>query len=116
MATASSCKGRGRLQAWDSIAASATDSVLVAAKAGKKIRVVAFVINQGDTTASSVTFNSASAAIYPALKYPANGGTTSPVCESGWFETNPGEALTVTTGAGSTTGISVVYEVVSPGY
>jgi hypothetical protein len=32
--------------------------VLVAAQAGKRVRVLAFLINEGDTTASAVTFNS----------------------------------------------------------
>jgi hypothetical protein len=117
MATASSLKGAGRQNAYDSIAASQTDSVLVAAVAGRKIRVVAFLINQGDTTASAVTFNSkgsgAGTAVFPALKYGANGGTTSPELRDGWFETIAGEGLTVTTGAGSTTGVGVVYALVS---
>ena len=111
MATATSMRGKGVYNAWDSIAASATASSLVAAVAGSKIRVLGLVINQGDTTPSTVTFNSASAAIYPALKYPANGGT-SLYCEKGLFETVAGEALTVTTGAGSTTHVAVVYELV----
>jgi hypothetical protein len=35
-----------------------------------------------------------------------------PVAElDGWFKTNPGESLTCTTGAGSTTGIQLVYDV-----
>jgi hypothetical protein len=113
MATASSLKGAGRQNAYDSIAASQTDSVLVAAVAGCKIRVVAFLINQGDTTPSAVTFNSKPAgsgvAIFPPLKYAANGGTSVPELSSGYFETNAGEGLTVTTGAGSTTGIMVSY-------
>jgi hypothetical protein len=58
MATASSLAGTGRDNAYDSIAASATDSILVAAVTGKKIRVLSVVINQGDTTPSAVTFNS----------------------------------------------------------
>lgn len=117
MATASSLAGRGRKNAFDSIAASTTDSSLVAAVATKKIRVISFVINHGDTTPSSVTFNSKPAgsgvAIYPALKYPANGGTTSAEVPSGYFETVAGEGLSVTTGAGSTTAVAVVYELVA---
>jgi hypothetical protein len=115
MATASSGSGKGRKNAYDSIAASATDSVLVAAVTGSKIRVHAFMLNQGDTTASTITFNSkgagAGTAIFPGLKYAANGGTTSTE-GTGWFETNRGEALTVTTGAGSTSGVVVIYSIV----
>lgn len=113
MATANSLNGRGVKNAFDSIAASASDSSLVAAVTGKKIRVLAVVINQGDTTPSTVTFNSASAAISPALKAAANGGFVLPYNEVGWFETVAGEALTVDTGAGSTTGVIVVYELKS---
>jgi hypothetical protein len=54
------------------------DSILVAAVTGRKVRVHAFVINQGDTTPSTVTFNTkpagAGSAIFAPLKYAANGG------------------------------------------
>lgn len=117
MATASSLAGAGRDNAYDSIAASTTDSVLIAAVTGKKIRVLSFLINQGDTTPSAVTFNSkgggAGTAIFPAIKYAANGGTNPPLLDGGWFETNVSEGLTVTTGAGSTTGVVVVYTLVN---
>lgn len=114
MATARSLIGRGGRNAWDNIAASATDSVLVAAVTGVKIRVLAVLLNHGDTTASSVTFNSkgsgAGTAISPLLKGPANGGFVVPYSKQGWWETNAGEGLTASTGAGSTTGITVLYE------
>jgi hypothetical protein len=113
MATASNLASRGVRGAFDSVAASATDSVLVAAHTGAKIRVLTFIINHGDTTPSSVTFNSASAAKTPALKGAANGVVGAASDRSGLFETNRGEALTVTTGAGSTTGIMVTYEVIA---
>jgi len=118
MATASSLAGAGVKNAYDSIAASQTDSVLVAAVAGRKIRVLTYMINQGDTTPSAVTFNSkgsgAGTAIWPAIKYAANGGSNPPMNKDrGWFSTLVGEALTVTTGAGSTTGVGVVYDLVA---
>jgi hypothetical protein len=117
MATASSLKGLGALNAYDAIAASATDSNLVSAVTNRKIRVLAVVINQGDTTPSTVTFNSkgsgAGTAIYAPLKAAANGGFVIPYNEKGWFATVAGEGLTVTTGAGSTTSVSVVYDTVS---
>ena len=116
MATASSLEDRGRKNAFDSIAASQTDSVLVAAIPGRRIRVCAFIINHGDTTPSSVLFNSkgagAGTAIFATLKYGANGGTTSPEVRPGWFQTNVGEALTVNTGVGSATGVGVLWEAV----
>ena len=112
MATASSLGWRGGQNAYDAVAASQTDSVLVAAGAGK-IVVTSVVINQGDTTPSTVTFNSkgsgAGTAVSPPLKAAANGGFVLPHNESGWFATNKDEALTVTTGAGSTTGIIITY-------
>jgi hypothetical protein len=118
MATATSARGAGSFNAYDTIAASTTDSPLVAAPGGNlRVRVHAFFINHGDTTPSPVTFNSkgsgAGTAIFPVLKYPANGGTS--VGDPGqgrfWFSTNPGEALTVTTGVGSNTSIGVVASV-----
>lgn len=112
MATAQSLEGRGLRNAYDSIAASADDSVLVAAVTGRKIRVCSVVINQGDTTPSSVTFLSDSTAIYPPLKAAANGGFVMGDNPRGWFETDVGEALKVDTGAGSTTSVAVTYELV----
>lgn len=115
MATAKSLNGRGVFNAFDNVAASQTDSVLVAAITGAKIRVIGFLINHGTTTASTVTFNSkgsgAGTAISPALLYSPNGGT-SVTNEFGFWETNAGEALTVTTGAGSTTGIEVTVKAI----
>lgn len=114
MATAQSLIGRGGRNAFDSIAASQTDSILVAAVAGFKIRVTAALLNHGDTTPSSVTFNSkgagAGTAISPPLKGPANGGFVVAYEKGGWFETVSGEGLSVSTGAGSTTGVIVKYE------
>lgn len=108
---------KGAKNAYASVAASQTDSSLVSAVTGNKIRVLSFIINQGDTTASAVTFNSkpagAGAAVFPALKAAANGGFVAPYNPHGWFETLKGEGLTATTGAGSTTAIAVVYELVN---
>lgn len=114
MPTATSLIGGGVRNAWEAVAASADDEILVAAVPGSKIRVRSVVINHGDTTASTVTFLSKGAgvgtSIYPPLKYAANGGNVMNDNPRGWFETNVGEGLAVDTGAGSTTGISVTYE------
>lgn len=115
MATATSLAGRGIFNAWENVAASQTDEVLVTGVAGNKIRVLEIIINQGTTTASTVVFNSKGSgvgtAIGPTFLYAANGGTS--ISGSiGWFETKNGEALTVSTGAGSTTGIIVVCKLV----
>lgn len=112
MATASSLAGHGVRNAYDTIDASVDDSSLVAAVTGSKIRVHAVVINQGDTTPSTVTFQTDATAIYPALKAAANGGFVIPFNDRGWFETLVGEALKVSTGAGSATAVGVVYSVV----
>ena len=113
MATATSNAGLGRKNAFDAVAASQNDSALVAAVAGKRIRVHSVVINHGDTTPSAVTFESATAAIYPPLKAAANGVLVLPDNQGGWFQTLAGEALNVDTGAGSTTSIAVAYSLVT---
>lgn len=94
------------------IAASQTDSSIVAAVASKKIRVLcAYAVAGG--TATNLTFNSkpagAGTAISALLANGANGGEILPFSPVGWFETVAGEGLTVTTAAGSTTGLGVVY-------
>lgn len=93
-------------------AASQTDSAVVTAVAGKRIRVLAVAAVAGGT-ATDLTFNSkpAGAGVAISCKFAngANGGEVLPFNEYGWFETSLGEGLTVTTGAGSTTGILVNY-------
>jgi hypothetical protein len=120
MATASNLASRGVQGAFDTVDASQTDSILVAAPAAdQKVRVLTFLINHGDTTASAVTFNSkgsgAGTAVTPALKGAANGVVGAASDRAGLFETNRGEGLSVTTGAGSATGIMVTYELVRLG-
>ena len=100
------------LRAFSNVAASQTDANLVSAVASKQIVVIALFMVTG-ATATNVTFNSkpagAGTAISPLVADSANGGLVLPKNELGWFATNSGEGLTVTTGAGSTTGIMVVY-------
>jgi hypothetical protein len=97
------------------VAAAQTDSVVIAARSGSKIRVRAAFINGTDAGASTVTFNSkgggAGTAISPALKVTNNTALTLPDC-GGWFETNAGEALTVTTAAASAVAIIAIAEYV----
>jgi hypothetical protein len=99
------------------IAASQTDSVLLAAQgASNKIRVLQVVAVAG-TSATNLTFNTkgagAGTAISCLFANAANGGIVLPFSPNGWFTTNANEALTVTTGAGSTTGILIKYIVVT---
>ncbi len=91
------------------IAASQTNASVVALVSGKKLRVLAAVFVAGGT-ATDLTFRSGTSAdISCKFANGANGGASLPFNPCGWFETVSGEALTVTTGVGSTTGISVVY-------
>ncbi len=94
--------------AFANIAAAQTASSVIAAVTSKKIRVLGVVFVAG-ATATSITFNSASAAITCLFANAANGGAVLPFNPCGWFETVAGEALTATTGAGATTGIQVQY-------
>lgn len=94
------------------ITASATDSALVTGVATKKIRVVA-MSSQAGGTATTLVFNSkpagAGVAISPVYANGVNIGAVLPYNPVGWFETVAGEALTATTGAGSTTSVLVTY-------
>jgi len=99
-------------RAFANVAASQTDSSLVSAVNGKALTIVsAFLVAGG--TATNVTFNSkgtgSGIAITALIANGANGGAVLPYNEQGWFNTNQGEALTVTTGSGSTVGIQVTY-------
>lgn len=98
------------------VAASQTDNALISAVTGRYIYVIGVAMVTGGT-ATNVTFNSkgssSGTAITALFANAANGGAVLPVApsERWWFRSNLGEAITVTTGAGSTTGIQVVYEV-----
>lgn len=94
------------------IAASQTDASVIAAVLGKAIRVVQVAMVSGGT-ATNVTFNTkpsgSGTAISPLFANGANGGAVLNYNSEGWFTTNAGEGLSVTTGTGSTTGILIGY-------
>ena len=90
------------------LAASATGTTCIAAVASKKIRVLALFCVAGGT-ATNLTFLSDTTVKTPLIANGANGGVVLPYNPKGWFETTSGEALKVTSGAGSTTGIHVQY-------
>lgn len=90
------------------IAASQTAAELVPAVPGKRILVLAIAFVCG-ATATNATLNSASTAISPLFANAANGGAVLPENPVGWCKTEVGEALTLTTGAGATTGVLVVW-------
>lgn len=96
-------------------AAAQTDSVLVAANPNTRIRVIGFLCTPGATPPSTVVFNSkgsgAGTAISASIPLTANQPVGISVAECGICQTNKGEALTVTTGAGTLgTGITFVYQ------
>lgn len=97
------------------VAQSQTDSALVAAVVGKKIRLLSLVMIAGGT-ATNVTFNTkpagAGTAISCVCANGANGGAVLPRNRDGWLETNSGEGLSVTTGAGSSVGFMGTYALV----
>jgi hypothetical protein len=94
------------------IAAGQTDAALVAAVAGTPIKVIGLALHAG-AVATTVTFNTkpsgAGTAISCVFALAANQSVVLPIDREGWFETAVGEGLSVTTGAGATTGIQVVY-------
>lgn len=104
----------GPFWASGNIAASTTDGALVTAVTGSHIRVLAVAVSCG-ATASTVQFNSKGAGAGTAIGPIFNNSIvlSRPDVDAGWFETNNDEGLTVSTGAGSTTGVLVLYEQVT---
>ena len=100
------------LRSFANVNASQTDSNLVTKTAGSKVRVLSMVMVAGGTATAS-TFNSkptgGGTAITSLFANAANGGFVLSYEPAGWFESNPGEGLTVTTGAGSATGYTFTY-------
>lgn len=96
------------------IAASTGTGEIVAAVTGMRIRVLS-VIGLAGGTATELTFKSGSTAISLLFSNAANGGEILPNNVHGWFQSAAGEALNVTTGAGSSTGIQINYILV-PAY
>lgn len=110
----------GTQTAFVNVAASATDAPFTggqipSAIAGKQVNVLAIAVVSGGT-ATTVTFNSksggAGTACSTTFQMGINGDLSLPYNPKGWFSTNAGEGLTVTTGAGATTGIQLTYEYV----
>ncbi len=95
-------------RAFVNIAASQTDSSIVALVASKKLRVLSLVMVAG-ATATNITFQSNAVAISPLFANGVNGGAVLPFNPAGWFETVAGEALKASTGAGSATGVILSY-------
>lgn len=109
--------GRPVKRATLNVPAGSTDAAGVAAVTGWRIRVLAVLMVSGGV-ATTVQFNSKGAGagtpISPNYPMGVNGVFPAPYNPVGWWETNPGEGLTVTTGAGSTTAIQVIYCLAQP--
>jgi hypothetical protein len=110
--------------AFGTIAAGSTDATFtlgdgsagaLVAVTGYQIRVLAVFALAGSSGAN-LTFNSkgagAGTAITPAFPNGGNAGFVLNENTAGWFATNSGETLTVTTGAGSTTALLIVYKLI----
>lgn len=91
-----------------STSASTTDATVVAAVASKSIRVLALVVQVG-ATATDVTFESGGTTRVHKIPAGANGGQSLSFNPLGWFQTVSGASLTITTGSGSTTEVTLVY-------
>ncbi len=93
---------------------SSTDEVLVPAMEGKRILLLGAHFVAG-ATATTAVFGSKPAddpgnPISMTYQNAANGGAVLPqVSDDGYFATQRGEALTLTTGAGSTTGVQFTF-------
>lgn len=100
------------------VAQSQTDAEVWPAEPGKKLRVLAaYAIGP---TATALTFNRKGAGGGTAISgafTAANGVPTVnlPFNPHGWFETEGGQSLTVTTGAGGTTAVMVVLAAIQDG-
>lgn len=92
-------------RAWINIAASQTATEFIPAVAHAVIRIISLVVITG-ATATVVTFNSASTACGPDFAK----DMVLPRNDDGWIQGIAiNEAITITTGAGSTTGITALY-------
>lgn len=114
--------GPGRLADFANPVGATTDASVVAAVAGKKVRVVGLILSPAATTPpASVVFNtkpggagSAISATFGLVAGVAVQSGGSGEQRAGLFETNGGEGLSVTTGAGAgACGIHVIYELVA---
>lgn len=90
--------------------ASSGATELVAAEAGRRIRVLGIVAIT--TLANSIKLQSATTDISGLFPLAANGGLVLPYCDHGWVETTAGQALNINMSVATSTGIQVIYMVV----
>ncbi len=102
--------------AFVNVAAGQTDSVIVTGVTNRIVLVLGVACVTA-ATATNVTFNSkgsgSGTAITCLFANAANGGFVLPESAGGWFQTNSGESLTVTTGSGSTSGFQISYKLIA---
>lgn len=87
------------------------DNLIVAAVAGKSIRVLAAMMMNNVATAQSARFRSSANSISPLNAFGAvsNGIMQYLFNPQGWFQTNPGEALNLNLTAATAVGVMVTY-------
>ena len=100
--------------AFANISANTTDYVLIAGDTSNRTIKVVSVAFVAGAMATNATFNScptggSGTAISCLFANGANGGAILNRNEDGWFSTVGGQGLSITTGAGSTTGVLVNY-------
>jgi hypothetical protein len=91
--------------------ASGNTAVVAAQGAGVQIRVLGLIVVT--TAAQTVKFQSATTDISAGFPLAANGGISTTYYPDGMFETVANEALNITLGAATATGVQVVWEPVT---
>ena len=106
--------------ALSNVAPATTDSSIITAKPGFAFRIIGGFVVCG-ATATKITFNSkptgagtaitseVSCGSYGGLIFPAPSQDRAGELPCGYFQTNRGEGLTATTGAGGTVGVTLTY-------
>lgn len=99
------------------VGAAQTDSALVAAPpADRRIRVLGLILTPGGTATTAVLTSKpggAGTAISQVFNMAANSPVVVPVHVLGYWSAALGEGLSVTTGAGSAVGVTVLYSVIA---
>lgn len=93
------------------IAASTTDGAIVSGVAGKKVRITSLLVVPGSAT--TVTVNSKGAGAGTALTPALAAVTVLPPNSDGWFESNIGEGISVSTSTGAASAVTINYVIVS---
>lgn len=88
----------------------ASGQEIVAAVAGKRIRVFAYLLS--NLLATNVKFQSAISDISLTHYFPATGGIVVPAIDMAWMVTAPGEALNINMSVNTSVGVQVTYDIV----